>query len=392
MSAWGPAVLTTVLLAVVTKVHTALLNRSVQNSGDCFYLRGMQVDVLIIGQGLCGTMLSWHLHKEGKSFMVIDNGAEDSSSKVAAGIINPVTGRRYVTSWMAEELLDFAQLTYRELSEYLGTPLLYAKSIIDFFPSPQMRNAFVDRISEDDTYLHPYPDQNRFNQYFTFDFGCGEIRPVYMADLQSLLSLWRQKLKDKQALVEDQFTAEQLTVKDDHVLYQGTTAGRVIFCDGITGAKDQWFSLLPFSANKGEALIIECEELTNEHIFKRGLLLAPLPQQHLYWVGSNYQWEFEDVHPSEKFYKNTTTLLDTWLKKPYRVLAHKAAVRPATLERRPFVGFHPLYPSVGILNGTGTKGTSLAPFFAHQLVQHLVYGFPIAPEADVHRFSRILSK
>jgi hypothetical protein len=40
----------------------------------------------------------------------------------------------------------------------------------------------------------------------------------------------------------------------------------------------------------------------------------------------------------------------------------------------------------------GTKGTSLAPFFAHQMVQNMVYGFPITPDADVKRFSRILMR
>ena len=119
-----------------------------------FYLRQMQTDFLLVGQGLCGTLLSWQLFKEGKSFLVIDDGAENSSSKVAAGIINPVTGRRYVHTWMVEELLDFAQLSYKELGDYLGEPLLHHKSIIDFFPSPQMRNAFVGRITENDTYLH----------------------------------------------------------------------------------------------------------------------------------------------------------------------------------------------------------------------------------------------
>jgi len=98
------------------------------------------------------------------------------------------------------------------------------------------------------------------------------------------------------------------------------------------------------------------------------------------------------LHPTEKFYKGATELLNVWLKKPYKVLAHKASVRPATLERRPFVGCHPVYSNVGILNGMGTKGSSLAPFFAHQLAQHIIYNFPVAPEADVHRFSRILSK
>ena len=122
------------------------------------------------------------------------------------------------------------------------------------------------------------------------------------------------------------------------------------------------------------------------------MLLVPLPEEDLFWVGSNYQWEFENTEPSEKFYSATNDLLRHWLKKPFEILAHKAALRPATIERRPFVGFHPQWPALGIFNGMGTKGASLAPFFAHQLTQHLVYNFPIAPEADVYRFQRILSK
>jgi glycine/D-amino acid oxidase-like deaminating enzyme len=356
------------------------------------YLRAMEVDALIIGQGICGTMLSWFLHKEGKTVLVIDDDAENTSSKAAAGVINPVTGRRYVTSWMADELLDFAQLTYNEFGNYLNVPLLYAKSIIDFFPSPQMRNAFVDRISVNDTYLNPFPDQNLFNPFFNYDFGCGEIKPAFTVHLQLLLSAWRKKLSEQNAIRKEKFTIENLVLKEEGIQYNDITAQKIVFCDGIAAANNPWFSLLPFSSNKGEALIIQCEDLNKEHIFKRGMLLVPLPEKDLFWFGSNYQWEFEDASPSEKFYNSATETLKQWLKKPFTVVDHKAAIRPATVERRPFVGFHPQAPFVGILNGMGTKGTSLAPFFAHQLAQHIVYHFPIAPEADVHRFQRILSR
>jgi len=352
----------------------------------------MYVDVLIVGQGLCGTFLSWNLHKEGKTFLVIDDDAKNSSSRVAAGIINPVTGRRYVTTWMIEDLIPFTQLAYQELGDHLDTQLLFHKSIIDFFPSPQMRNAFIERISENDTYLHTYPDQNKFNQHFNYDFGCGEVRPAYIVNVQLLLAEWRKKLVELNSFKEEKFNIDDLKIEDGVIRYQNITPGKIVFCDGISATKNPWFSLLPFSPNKGEALIIECKDLTNEHIFKRGMMLTPLPVQNTFWLGSTYQWEFEDDKPSQSFYKNATTLLDTWLKRPYKVLFHKAAVRPATLERRPFVGFHPQHTNVGILNGMGTKGTSLAPFFAHQLTQNIVHGFPIAPEADIHRFSRILSK
>jgi hypothetical protein len=40
----------------------------------------------------------------------------------------------------------------------------------------------------------------------------------------------------------------------------------------------------------------------------------------------------------------------------------------------------------------GTKGCSLAPFFASQLVQHIMHQSAIIPEASTLRFSNILSR
>ena len=352
----------------------------------------MQFDTLIIGQGICGTMLSWFLHKAGKSFLIIDDDNANAASKVAAGIINPVTGRRFVYSWMIDIVMPFAVQTYHDMAKFFDQPLVAQKDIIDFFPSPQMLNAFATRLTENDTYLHSYPDQNHFNQFFNYDFGCGQISPAYIADISGLISNWRHYLSTKNLLLEERFDNNLLAVEKDSVTYQNITASKIIFCDGINSSNVSWFNALPFSPSKGEMLLIESEELTNEHIFKKGLMLAPLFQKNLFWVGSSYQWEYQHANPTNEFYNQTKTLLDQWLKVPYKIIDHKAALRPSTLERRPFAGFHPQYNSVGILNGMGTKGTSLAPFFANQLAQNILFNASITPEADVKRFNRILSK
>jgi len=121
-------------------------------------------------------------------------------------------------------------------------------------------------------------------------------------------------------------------------------------------------------------------------------LLAPLESIGAFWFGSNYQWSFPNTEPTNEFYEQAEHHLQAWLKIPFRILEHKASVRPATIERRPFVGLHPHQKNLGILNGMGTKGCSLAPFFANQLVDHLVRGTAILPEADIKRFSKILSR
>jgi len=352
----------------------------------------MVVDYLIVGQGICGTMLSWFLHKEGKSFLVIDEARSDTSSKVAAGLINPVTGRRYSYSWMADILLPFAETTYAAMEAELGLKFFEKKNLIDFFPSPNARLAFIETMNEHEEFLHSYPDQNHFNQFFNYEFGCGEIRPVYTAHLSVLLPAWRSKLIEYNCIREEPFEFENLKLNDGGVSYNDVQATGVIFCEGAAGVANPFFELIPFAPNKGEAIIIEAADLPREHVYKRSQLLVPMAAKDHYWVGASYQWQYEDEQPSEAFREQVKTLLNNWIKPTYRILAHLAAVRPATLERRPFVGMHPLYDSIAIFNGMGTKGTSLAPFFANQLVQNLVHGLPITPEADVRRFSRILSK
>jgi glycine/D-amino acid oxidase-like deaminating enzyme len=149
--------------------------------------------------------------------------------------------------------------------------------------------------------------------------------------------------------------------------------------------------LLPYARNKGEALIVEIPGLPATNIYKQGLSIVPWKDE-LFWVGSTYEWEYADLYPTERFRKTAEEQLKHWLKIPFRIVDHFASERPATVERRPFVGLHPLFPSIGIFNGMGTKGCSLAPYFAHEFTQHLVYGKPLTPEADVQRFKRILSQ
>lgn len=350
----------------------------------------MQVDYLIVGQGISGTMLSWFLHKAGKSFIILDESKGDTSSKVAAGIINPVTGRRFVRSWMIEELLPFARKTYDELQTFLQVHFVRHLDMIRFFPNAEGRDLFATRITEDDTYLHPYPEQNDFNPFFNYHYGCGQVRPAFCVDLGVLMAAWRQQLGN--AVRNQRFDPVGLKEANDHIVYEDITAEKIIFCEGAMGEANPWFGLLPFSANKGEALMVECPGLIDKHIFKQHHLLAPLMQPGLFWVGSTYQNRFTDAQPTEEFRVKTEAYLKEWIKLPFTVVDHKAAIRPATVERRPFIGMHPQHPAIGICNGMGTKGTSLAPYFARQLVQHLVHGAPLTPEADIRRFERILSR
>ena len=357
-----------------------------------------QTDILIIGQGICGTFLSIELERAGIPHLVLDDKRPHSASRAAAGLINPVTGRRIVTTWMIDELIPFAREAYVRLQALLGRSFFEMASITDFFPTPQMRLAFLHRLEEDGTYLHLPADEHCWEDIFRSEFGFGVICPAYLVDLPGLLDAARVRMMEKGILREERFEREELiVVSAEMVLYKDIEAGRIVFCDGIEGLSNPWFSRLPFAPNKGEALVVAIDGLDRygeggeKRIFKKGISLVPW-REGTYWVGSSYEWSFGHGQPTEGFRHRTETLLRDWLKLPFRTLEHLASVRPATLERRPFVGFHPVHKAVGILNGMGTKGCSLAPFFAHELTRHIVDGSTIRPEADVRRFTKVLGR
>jgi glycine/D-amino acid oxidase-like deaminating enzyme len=355
-----------------------------------------QTEVLIVGQGICGTFLSLELERAGISHLVIDERRPFSASRAAAGLMNPVTGRRIVTTWMIDELLPFAVEAYGRLEGVLGHSFLQAATVTDFFPTAQMRLAFLKRLEEDGAYLRLPEDDHAWDGVFYSELGYGVIDPCWLVDVPELLDAARARMVDLGILRAERFEIGELVV-GEKVRWRDIEAERVIFCDGVESFSNPYFSRLPFAPNKGEVLIVEIDGLAEAaqagggSVFKKGLSIVPW-REGLYWVGSSYEWSFEHGEPTEGFRLRTEAALREWLKLPFRTVEHLAAVRPATLERRPFVGFHPLYPQVGILNGMGTKGCSLAPYFARHLVRLLAEGEAILPEADVKRFEKVLAR
>ena len=351
----------------------------------------MTTDYLIIGQGISGTFLSWNLINAGASVLVIDESKPFTASKVASGVINPVTGRRMVRTWEIETLMPFAVDAYRVFEKELNCSLIRQCNILDFHPTPQMKLAFADRLPAEQEYLRLPEDENDYRHLFNYTFGYGEIDPCWLVDLNSLLAGWRKRLIQKNALLETRFNLNDAVISEGQVLYEGIRAKKIFFCDGVNGFENPYFEKLPYAKNKGQALIVSIPGLPANHIYKQGINIVPW-REGLFWIGSSYEWEFADTLPSESFRVKTTTQLQQWLKLPFEVIDHIAAERPANMERRPFAGLHPVMPAVGILNGLGTKGCTLAPYFSKQLTDYLLAGKPIQPLADVRRFTKILSR
>lgn len=347
-----------------------------------------QFDYIIVGQGIAGTLLTYRLRRLGKRVAVWDKGHERAASRVAAGIINPVTGRRFVKSWLVDRLLPEAERTYRELESHLGKPF--------YHPQPLFR-AIHNRGEETDWLLRN--DDPAYQTYLSADtqtqpphpaiepaYAYGRTHRTAQVDLPNLIGSFREMLKREGALFETPFLPDQLEIKAPFLRYGALEAHRIVFCEGYRGRANPWFGYLPFRAAKGEALEVSVPDFDLRAMVKQRVFLVPRGAQR-YWIGSAYELEFEDDTPTEEGRTYLADRLSDCLRSPYKIIAHRAAIRPTVADRRPFLGQHPQHDKLFIFNGLGTKGASLTPYFSKQMAAFLEEGGALLPEVDIKRFA-----
>ena len=118
----------------------------------------MRADILILGQGLAGTLLALELERAGISFAIVDRGHEHAATSAAAGLINPITGRRRVKSWRIETLLPIARAAYAELETTLGVPLWRPMRVRRLFADERERSVFAEKWARGE--LAPFVVEN----------------------------------------------------------------------------------------------------------------------------------------------------------------------------------------------------------------------------------------
>lgn len=350
-----------------------------------------RIDYIVVGQGLAGTLLSYFLLLENKKFRVIDLPQRGTSSSVAAGIINPVTGRRIAKSWRFEELYPFAKKTYRQMEDLLGFRIWFDRNILRALPTVFDENEWLRRSAFPDyaAYFEEPSDLEDYKDKVKPVRAWGELRLAAQVTMPELVSAFRSLLARKNLLIEKKFVYENISHEQGRVEYGDLSADGVIFCEGAGAMHNPYFNWLPFAATKGELLIVKIPGCRFKKLLKHHLFIVPLPyngSDEVYWVGSTSRFEFEDDLPSEEQRQILEQQLSETLDMPFEVLEHKAGIRPTVFDIRPFLGAHPGFPWLYIFNGMGTKGASLAPFFAKQMVDFLLGKVVLDAEVDIRRF------
>ena len=393
-----------------------------------------EFDCIIVGQGLAGTALAWSLRWSGVRVLVIDRDEPITSSKIAAGLITPITGQRLVKSWRLDELWPAAVQFYRRVEQATGTALFRERSMVRLLATDgeaeflQLRRQSLEFLA-----LIREPQPPLDSRAFATERGGFEMPCAGQLDVPQYLNVSRETFLCDGGFVTVSLDPERdLVLNDNRVSIPrlGVHARRLIFCEGAALTSNPWFRGVVLKPAKGEILTVRIPGLTEERVVHRGVWLAPLgtvTQQlpefpscslpsagrvreggrvanqldlpppspalpaegreesrgkrevvshrilgnELFRVGSTYEWQQLDNRPTSQGRDEITAKLREFLRLPFEVLEHQAAVRPIHRNQYPVLGLHPEHNQLGYFNGLGSKGTLHAPYFASQLTRQL---------------------
>ncbi|WP_347840658.1 FAD-dependent oxidoreductase [uncultured Draconibacterium sp.] len=343
-----------------------------------------KTDVLIVGQGLAGTLLAFELYFAGVKFCIVNNPQKSTASAVAAGMVNPLVFKRMTKSWMVDELLPVMKKRYRELEELLGERF--------YFDMPMIKP-----LSEQETELWQQRKADKaFGKYIQSITANSPVKHLQAAPAygvvhgsgylktENFLEAARRFFQKSEMLIESDFPATMGNFQYSD--FQDFTFEKIVFCQGHYLNTHPLFDFVRLQPAKGEVLQIYAPDLSEEYILNKRVFVLPVGN-HRFKVGSTYEWDDLSNIPTEKGKASILERLESLIPIHYRIEKHWAGIRPTVADRRPVLGKHPEHQYFYVFNGLGTKGVMLAPYFAaetRKLLQNDSY--KLNNEVDISRF------
>jgi glycine/D-amino acid oxidase-like deaminating enzyme len=355
-----------------------------------------KVDHIIVGQGLAGSCLAIQLLNRGKKILVFDKPDDNKASTVAAGLFNPITGKRMTKSWKAEELFPYLFQFYSYAEKLIGQRIFHSMPIYRPFISIEEQNEWMAHSSEVQIkdFIEKIFTSPTFNQV-NDSLGGILIRSSGYLDVNTFITGVRDLLKKENSFQSIFFDVSNLRINTERIEFETpeitVEASNIIFCDGLNAKKNPYFSWLPIRPLKGETLLV-CIDQKPDALFNRGVYLVPTQKVNMYVVGATYQPNDVSESTSTGARRELEEKLSDLIKIPFKVDHQNWGIRPTTSDRRPILGTHPSHKNLIIFNGLGTKGVSLAPYFSFQLADWMEGKAELLNEVNIERFKALYSK
>ena len=350
-------------------------------------------DYIIVGRGLAGSLIANELTNQGKKLLIVSDDSMGSSSLVAGGMFNPITGKSLGKTWLADKLFPYFFDYFTAMEKEFQVSFFYPIGVFRPFSNEENKAYFARQMEHNDLYdyLDLKAPDSQLEKDIKSELGGLDTKMAGWVDIKVMLDKIKEKLILNEQLVLNEFIDyKQIMVNPDKVSYKDFSANAIIFCDGFFAKNNPWFSWLPFNPVKGETVIAEVENYNVTKIMNQGKWVMPLGDGKVR-LGATYSWDKLDFEITSGAREELLTKTSKFLKKAVKVIGQQAGVRPSTQDRRPFFGVHPKEKNVFCFNGLGTKGVSIAPYFVEQFLGFLSGEKDIHPEANIERFYSLFS-
>lgn len=321
----------------------------------------------IVGQGLAGTCLAWELWRRGVDFQIVDRECGIAASRVAAGLVNPVTGKNFEPSPMIGQFLPEALDFYRSIEEKIGVMLWH--------PMPIMRLAGNDaewakmRAKAARADVEVWVGRELSKQEIDGWLGGFEISGGGRFDVGSFVDRSRE------------FFQAQGIYRKDEIRFDRHEMARV-WCDGAAGLVSGKHG--ESRCAKGEILTVRAAGWDEARIrVGAGGWLVPLGEG-CFKLGSTYEWDRLDMEPSDAGLERLRRIAMKLGGPDYQIIAHEAGVRPILRRSEPLIG--PIEAGDWMFNGLGSKGSLYAPGMARRLALWMLEGREPEEHFDIRAF------
>jgi glycine/D-amino acid oxidase-like deaminating enzyme len=321
----------------------------------------------IVGQGLAGTCLAWEFWKRGVPFQLIDRG-HGGSSRVAAGLINPITGKNFEPSSRIAEFLPPALDFYAAVETQIHAKVWHPLPVLRLADTEKEWAKMISKCALPE--VIPWLANGGTPKQADGWVGAIELCGGGRLDTRRFLDGSRDFFASRGRFGYGE-------VPDD--------ASRTIRCEGAAGLIAG--KLGPHRCAKGEILTIRAADWDETHIrIGAGGWLVPIGDG-CFRAGSTYDWDHLDEIPTDAGKLRVIEILHRLGgNSPFEIIDHEAGIRPIIRRSEALVG--PIDDDTWIFNGLGSKGSLYAPRMARHLADWIVEGIEPEEWMDIRNHTR----
>lgn len=345
-------------------------------------------DFLIVGGGLAGTSLAWYFHIYRISFDMVSCSLPGEASVVSAGVWNPLAMRRINPGWKMTECLEELKRFSNYISPFFSVPVFHFLPIVHPLFHPEELSFWKKKLAQHPS-LSTLAEIVEAGNYFGRNYSPFQvvIKPAGWMDVPLFLKESEKIFTEWGSFKKKFFNHRELQMKQDGFIFDGRIYNSLVFCEGWRMGQNPFFSpYVRLEAAKGELMEVAFEEDLSLHsvILNKKIFLKEQSGRK-FLCGSTFRWDVLDDKPTPEAARELSEKLSGLLHIPFSVLDQKAGVRPATHDRRPFIGPHPEIRNMYVFNGLGAKGVFLTPHMCEEFINFIRNGKPLDPEVNILR-------